>query len=372
MSNNNQDEFEFFEFENDELEVKDDELSDDPNDSDNNEDDVQDSDEESFKDQDTDQEDEQDNEEDEEQEESSTDEESEESEEFDVLTDSFNYLKEKGIIILPEDYNFENTEEGFEKAIQDSFENLKSLAYNSILENIPDETKELANYLLSGGTDIENYKKYTSEVSLDDVDLEDPEQRKQILTLLYKEKGFSEAKIQKNVSRIIDLGEDEEEAKEALPELKSIYEKRKENFEKEVKAQRELEKQKEKENYEKLMNTINSTTKIGNVEFTKEEKAKFKNFLQEKVKVGNNQVMLSFDYKLQQYLSDPEKFVVLGTFLMKDFDTQKIEKEIEKKSNSKFFDKIRRNNKTKNTPSGRTERSSRSDIDITKGEFLLK
>ena len=163
-----------------------------------------------------------------------------------------------------------------EGIVEDTFEDkealfnyFKSVADNNVQEwvnSLPKEISDLiTNYeegvpfdeLLQIKSDQIRLNSITDESLEDNIDLQ-----KNLVRNFYREKGFTESKIEKMVSKAEDLDELEEEAKEALAELKEVENKRLESVQLETKR-KALENQKAYvESVNKLNNTINEVKEI--------------------------------------------------------------------------------------------------------------
>jgi hypothetical protein len=163
-----------------------------------------------------------------------------------------------------------------EGIVEDTFEDkealfnyFKSVADNNVKEwvdSLPKEISDLiTNYeegvpfdeLLQIKSDQIRLNSITDESLEDNIDLQ-----KNLVRNFYREKGFTESKIEKMVSKSEDLDELEDEAKEALAELKESENKRLESIQVETKR-RALENQKAYvESVNKLNSTINEVKEI--------------------------------------------------------------------------------------------------------------
>jgi hypothetical protein len=163
-----------------------------------------------------------------------------------------------------------------EGIVEDTFEDkealfnyFKSVADNNVKEwvdSLPSEISDLiTNYeegvpfdeLLQIKSDQIRLNSITDESLEDNIDLQ-----KNLVRNFYREKGFTESKIEKMVSKSEDLDELEDEAKEALAELKESENKRLESIQVETKR-RALENQKAYvESVNKLNSTINEVKEI--------------------------------------------------------------------------------------------------------------
>jgi len=162
------------------------------------------------------------------------------------------FLKEEGIV-----------DEVFED--KDSlFNYFKSVAENEIKEwrsNLPQEiTTIIENY--EQGVPFDELLNITSnQIRLDSIDEEvlsdNLELQKNLVRNYYLSKGFNESKIEKMISKSLELDELEEEATEALSELKELEAERLE----ELKERTKQEQEEQRLAYEQTINNLNNTIK---------------------------------------------------------------------------------------------------------------
>jgi hypothetical protein len=163
-----------------------------------------------------------------------------------------------------------------EGIVEDTFEDkealfnyFKSVADNNVkewIDSLPREISDLiTNYeegvpfdeLLQIKSDQIRLDSITDESLEDNIDLQ-----KNLVRNFYQGKGFTESKIEKMISKSEDLDELEEEAKEALAELKEVESRRLESAQLETKR-KALENQKAYvESVNKLNSTINEVKEI--------------------------------------------------------------------------------------------------------------
>lgn len=91
------------------------------------------------------------------------------------------------------------------------------------------EVEALDNFVKQGGK-LQDYLKIDAEIDLDSIDLEDEGSQKIIVKALLKEKGFSQKQIDKKISKYEDAGLLEDEAQDALEDLKEIRQQKKEQL----------------------------------------------------------------------------------------------------------------------------------------------
>lgn len=159
-------------------------------------------------------------------------------------------LKEEGII---ED-TFEDKE-----ALFTYFKTVADTNVQEWKDSLPSEIADLINNYEEGVPFDELLQIKSNQIRLDsitDESLEDNiDLQKNLVRNFYQGKGFTEAKIEKMVSKALELDELEDEAKDALVELKEVESKKLEST-KLAQKQRELENQKA---YTESINRLNST-----------------------------------------------------------------------------------------------------------------
>lgn len=154
---------------------------------------------------------------------------------FKTLGEEF---KEKGLLDLPDD--FDGTEDGFNKAFNDTINNRLEEQINNYVESLTDEGRALIEHLQNGGKVGDFVKTYADSVENLNPDNEDD--RKQILTKFYAEvAGMPKEKVKAKVDKLIELGLDEDEAKDALDRLKQIETQNKQTLAERERSQREAD-----------------------------------------------------------------------------------------------------------------------------------
>lgn len=163
-----------------------------------------------------------------------------------------------------------------EGIVEDTFEDkealftyFKTVADNNVQEwkdSLPPEIADLINNYEEGVPFDELLQIKSNQIRLDSITEESLEDnidlQKNLVKNFYQGKGFTEAKIEKMVSKALELDELEDEAKEALTELKEIEGKKLEST-KLAQKQRELENQKAyTESINRLNTTINEVKEI--------------------------------------------------------------------------------------------------------------
>ena len=153
-------------------------------------------------------------------EETEEEEEVEDNNEENVVTNFFDAMAEKLNWEFEED---EDKPKSVDELIN-YFQNV--IEENSKPEYSSEEVEALDNFVKQGG-DLKKYLTIDAELDLDDIDIEDEANQKLVVKQLLKEKGFSTKKIDKLVSRYEEAGLLEDEAQDALEDLKEIKEEKK-------------------------------------------------------------------------------------------------------------------------------------------------
>ena len=103
---------------------------------------------------------------------------------------------------------------------------------NSKPDFASEEIEALDAYVKQGG-DLKKYLQIDAELDLEDIDLDEEANQKAVVKMWLKEKGFSAKQIEKKISKYEDAGLLEDEAEDAIEDLKEIREQRKEQLLKE-------------------------------------------------------------------------------------------------------------------------------------------
>lgn len=142
---------------------------------------------------------------------------------------------------------------------------------NSKPEYSSEEVEALDNFVKQGG-DLKKYLTIDAELDLDDIDIEDETNQKLVVKQLLKEKGFSTKKIDKLVSRYEEAGLLEDEAQDALEDLKEIKEERKKQLlEDQKKAYRE-QLQRQQQFYDNVVSEIKGLKNIRGITVPEKDK----------------------------------------------------------------------------------------------------
>lgn len=138
------------------------------------------------------------------------------------LNSYYDILKETELIVVPDDFEFDGTEEGLQKAFDYTKEHNEMLAAQALWSRLPDDFKPLLQYALKGGNSIEEYMSAYSG-ALKDLSVSTPDDQRKVMAAYYKATSkYSDEKINKLIDRLEDDGDLETEAIESLQELKDM------------------------------------------------------------------------------------------------------------------------------------------------------
>ena len=114
---------------------------------------------------------------------------------------------------------------------------------NSKPDFASEEIEALDAYVKQGG-DLRKYLQIDAELDLDNINLDEESNQKAVVKIWLKEKGFSSKQIEKKISKYEDAGLLEDEAQDAIEDLKEIRDQKKEQLLKEQeKAHRQYQEQ---------------------------------------------------------------------------------------------------------------------------------
>ena len=198
-------------------------------------------------------------------EEAEEEEEIEDNNEENVVTNFFDAVAEK--------LNWE-FEEGEDKPknvdeLINYFQNV--IEENSKPEYSSEEVEALDNFVKQGG-DLKKYLTIDAELDLDDIDIEDETNQKLVVKQLLKEKGFSTKKIDKLVSRYEEAGLLEDEAQDALEDLKEIKEERKKQLLEDQKKAYHEQLQRQQQFYDNVVSEIKGLKNIRGITVPEKDK----------------------------------------------------------------------------------------------------
>lgn len=134
-----------------------------------------------------------------------------------------------------------------------------------------EEIEALDNYVKQGG-DLAKYLQIDTELDLDEIDLDDETNQKLVVKSLLREKGFNEKQIDKKISKYIDAGLLEDEAQDAIEDLKEIKEQKKEQLLAEQKRAYEQYRQRQQDFCDNVVTEIKNLKNIRGIAIPEKDK----------------------------------------------------------------------------------------------------
>lgn len=280
-------------------------------------------------------------------EETEEEEEVEDNNEENVVTNFFDAMAEK--------LNWE-FEEGEEKPksvdeLINYFQNV--IEENSKPEYSSEEVEALDNFVKQGG-DIKKYLTIDAELDLDDIDIEDETNQKLVVKQLLKEKGFSTKKIDKLVSRYEEAGLLEDEAQDALEDLKEIKEERKKQLlEDQKKAYRE-QLQRQQQFYDNVVSEIKGLKNIRGITVPEKDKKVLMDYILKPDTDGKTKYQ-------KDYAKGGVKNLIESAYFTMNAD--KLIEAAKREGNNSAIDKFRRSLKSSSITTKSRKQATGSDDD---------
>lgn len=274
-------------------------------------------------------------------------EEIEDNNEENVVTNFFDAMAEK--------LNWE-FEEGEDKPknvdeLINYFQNV--IEENSKPEYSSEEVEALDNFVKQGG-DLKKYLTIDADLDLDDIDIEDEANQKLVVKQLLKEKGFSTNKIDKLVSRYEEAGLLEDEAQDALEDLKEIKEeKKKQLLEDQKKAYRE-QIQRQQQFYDNVVSEIKGLKNIRGITVPEKDKKVLMDYILKPDTDGKTKYQ-------KDYAKGGVKNLIESAYFTMNAD--KLIEAAKREGNNSAIDKFRRSLKSSSITTKSRKQATGSDDD---------
>ena len=280
-------------------------------------------------------------------EEAEEEEEIEDNNEENVVTNFFDAMAEKLNWEFEED---EDKPKSVDELIN-YFQNV--IEENSKPEYSSEEVEALDNFVKQGG-DLKKYLTIDAELDLDDIDIEDETNQKLVVKQLLKEKGFSTKKIDKLVSRYEEAGLLEDEAQDALEDLKEIKEERKKQLlEYQKKAYRE-QLQRQQQFYDNVVSEIKGLKNIRGITVPEKDKKVLMDYILKPDTDGKTKYQ-------KDYAKGGVKNLIESAYFTMNAD--KLIEAAKREGNNSAIDKFRRSLKSSSITTKSRKQATGSDND---------
>lgn len=273
-------------------------------------------------------------------------------------------LLEDGRLLLPEDYEYEDSQEGLEQAFEDSEKFRNQLAFQEALKYLT--SKE--------GLDLVKVKDSVLKIeSYENLDIESlsEDEKLDVIKEFYKAKDYDEADIEAIVEDLI--GNDIKLEKEINIATKYL----KKEEQKAVQKQAEVvakKRQEEEENYKQSQNLLKTklkaATEYNGYVINESNKDRIFNATYKPIKLPDGTVTTEINKRLSDALNDPDKYIMLSDILLNDFDFSAMIKKEETKATEKVKKSIRdfKNSNTKAKVTGKNSQTQ-TDFDLSKASM---
>lgn len=280
-------------------------------------------------------------------EEAEEEEEIEDNNEENVVTNFFDAMAEKLNWEFEED---EDKPKSVDELIN-YFQNV--IEENSKPEYSSEEVEALDNFVKQGG-DLKKYLTIDAELDLDDIEIEDETNQKLVVKQLLKEKGFSTKKIDKLVSRYEEAGLLEDEAQDALEDLKEIKEERKKQLlEDQKKAYRE-QLQRQQQFYDNVVSEIKGLKNIRGITVPEKDKKVLMDYILKPDTDGKTKYQ-------KDYAKGGVKNLIESAYFTMNAD--KLIEAAKREGNNSAIDKFRRSLKSSSITTKSRKQATGSDDD---------
>lgn len=150
---------------------------------------------------------------------------------------------------------------------------------NSMPHYADERIQQLDEYVKNGGKFEDFYGKQQQSLSYDNLDMEDEDNQKAVVSELLKYSGYTDEQIKNKISRYEDADMLEEESEDALDRLKTIKQHELEMAQQQQAAYLQQQEEQSKQFYTDCMNQINSLSSIRGVQIPKEDRAKLADYI---------------------------------------------------------------------------------------------
>lgn len=142
---------------------------------------------------------------------------------------------------------------------------------NSKPDFASEEIEALDAYVKQGG-DLRKYLQIDAELDLEDIDLDEEANQKAVVKMWLKEKGFSSKQIERKISKYEDAGLLEDEAQDAIEDLKEIREQKKEQLLKEQEKAHKQYQEQQRAFYTNVVDEIKGLKNIRGIAIPEKDK----------------------------------------------------------------------------------------------------
>ena len=213
-----------------------------------------------------------------------------------------------------------------------------------------EEVEQLDNFVKQGGK-LQDYLKIDAEIDLDGIDLEDEGSQKIIVKALLKEKGFSQKQIDKKISKYEDAGLLEDEAQDALEDLKEIRQQKKEQLLADQEKAFKRYKKQQQEFYDNVVAEIKDLKNIRGISIPEKDKRELIDYIFKPGADGKTKYQ-------SDYIKGGVKNLIESAYFTKNAD--KLIQAAKREGNNSAIDKFKQSLRSTSV-SGKTKQTTRAN-----------
>lgn len=212
------------------------------------------------------------------------------------------------------------------------------------------EVEALDNFVKQGGK-LQDYLKIDAEIDLDSIDLEDEGSQKIIVKALLREKGFSQKQIDKKISKYEDAGLLEDEAQDALEDLKEIRQQKKEQLLADQEKAFKRYKNQQQEFYDNVVAEIKDLKNIRGISIPEKDKRELIDYIFKPGADGRTKYQ-------SDYIKGGVKNLIESAYFTKNAD--KLIQAAKREGNNSAIDKFKQSLRSTSV-SGKTKQTTRAN-----------
>ena len=212
------------------------------------------------------------------------------------------------------------------------------------------EVEALDNFVKQGGK-LQDYLKIDAEIDLDSVDLEDEGSQKIIVKALLREKGFNQKQIDKKISKYEDAGLLEDEAQDALEDLKEIRQQKKEQLLADQEKAFKRYKKQQQEFYDNVVAEIKDLKNIRGISIPEKDKRELIDYIFKPGADGKTKYQ-------SDYIKGGVKNLIESAYFTKNAD--KLIQAAKREGNNSAIDKFKQSLRSTSV-SGKTKQTTRTN-----------
>lgn len=227
-----------------------------------------------------------------------------------------------------------------------------------------EEVEALDNFVKQGGK-LQDYFQIEADIDLDNINIEDENNQKAVIRQLLKEKGFSSKQIDKKLTKYEDAGLLEDEAQDAVEDLKEIREEKKKQLLADQERAFKQYKKQQQEFYNNVVEEIKDLKNIRGIAIPEKDKKELIDYIFKPGADGKTKYQ-------NDYIKGGVKNLIESAYFTKNAD--KLIQAAKREGNNSAIDRFKQSLKTSGV-SGKTKginRSERSDDSTIWDSFTKK